>query len=154
MLPWKIQSKDKVIEANGVEFTIKDYGCLLVGELDFLKSLPADLGGNDLIRTFTSYCLRLRYDIGDDVSDEQLLQDIPIDLLAKLFNFLVYGDENKGAAEVVVSPKKPLSRTGANSSGNSSSITQEANTSLLPRPTRNAPSASSVQPSRSMKMSA
>ena len=154
-MPWKIQPKTHTIESDGIEFEILDYGSLLVCELDYLKSMPKELTGNELARQFVAFCLRTRYRDGvpSDATDEQILEGMPVHLLAKVINFMVYGPGGPQVAEVITKAKKPRPLTMANSSGNSSSTTQSTPT-LRPKPTRTVPSASSIQPSKSTKLSA
>ncbi|EKU99763.1 hypothetical protein Lepto7375DRAFT_1833 [Leptolyngbya sp. PCC 7375] len=155
-LPWKIEPKKRKIEADGIEFEIPDYGSLLVGELDYMKAMPKGLADHQFARQFVAFCLRFRYkgQIPQDITDEDLLAEMPVGLIAKLFNFLVYGDENKSIAEVKVKGKKPAGKqTPGNSTGNSSSTTQGIPT-LLPKPTRGALSGSSMPPSVTMKRTA
>ncbi len=152
-LPWKIEPKEHVIESNGIEFKILDYGSLLIGELDYLKSMPKDLAGNELARSFVAFCLRFRYQVDQAITDEQLLEGMPVDLLAKVFNFLVYGNEDVGVAEVVTKRKKSKKRTTEKRFGSSKNITQ-GTTTLLPKPIAAAPSESSQPQSESMKVSA
>ncbi|MFG6095069.1 hypothetical protein SPB21_07455 [Leptothoe sp. ISB3NOV94-8A] len=154
-LPWKIEPKKRKIEADGIEFEIPDYGSLLVGELDYMKAMPKDLADHQFARQFVAFCLRFRHkdQIPQDITDEDLLAEMPVGLIAKLFNFLVYGDENKSIAEVKVKAKKPRKQTPDNSTGNSNSTTQGIPT-LLPKPTRGVQSGLSMPPSATMKKTA
>lgn len=80
-LPWKIEPKKRKIEADGIEFEIPDYGSLLVGELDYMKSMPKGLADHQFARQFVAFCLRFRYkeQIPQDVTDEDLLAEMPWD---------------------------------------------------------------------------
>lgn len=134
-MPWKIEPKLHTIESEGVTFQVLDYGSLLVGELDFLKSMAADMDDGTRVKQFVSFCLRSRYrdSLPDGATDEQLLEGMPVHLLVKVFNFLVYGPDGPQVAEVTVKAKKPVALTMENSSGSSSSTTL-ATPTLLPKP--------------------
>lgn len=144
-LPWKIEPKKRVIESNGVSLEILDYGSLLVKELLFMKKLPDEMLGNERVQTFVAFCLRFRYGLSEDMTDEEVIGGMPIDLLAKIFSFLVYGDENQVSVEVKSASKKlPEKQTGAESTGNSSSTTQITLISPTPETTSDALSTSSL----------
>ena len=151
LLPWKIESKKRIIEADGIKIELLDYGSLLIGEMDFLRALSTDksLSDQQFAKQFVAYCLRFRYEIAEEITDEEILEGMPVVLLTKVFNFLVYGDENKKLAEVKPATKKPKALIQEDSTGDCSSTIQD--TSTLASTSSDAPLTLPAQQSERMK---
>lgn len=155
-LPWEIKPQlHTVTDASGAaSIEVPDYGSLLVCEVQFLSALPDELADDALTNTFVPYCLRKRFDLADEVSDEEILEKMPIGLRTALFLFFIYGKEGRPKEATPTKAKKPRSRsTGPTPSGDSKSTIQAIPTSPV-MPTETPQSGSSALLLGPTKMSA
>ena len=155
-LPWQIKPKLHTVTNGAASIEVPDYGSLVVDEIEYLKGLPDDLGGEEFAKTFVAFCMRIRFELSDDTTDDDIINGLETPtLIEPLFNFFVYGTDGppKKEAPSAKAKKRKSQRTGQKSSGGSSSttpITHISQASTLD----DAPSTSPEQPSTLTKMSA